>query len=337
MLRPKVIVASSVVLLIAGLIGIQIRHKGQGNHPSTHPPASSARSASLQTSVAPEGSFAPNRVTPAFTDVNDQKAADLMCRYEMEGAIAALHEAQRLSPGNRQVIIASALLASDPDDPWLRKLEESQPNNALPNLIRAALHAKKGDADLAKFKNELETAVDKQPSDLGTRERQTAVLDRLLATPELMKSDYFSLRLEKMFGNQVEQLINGLVSHPTLFGDENATASVAVSLANQFREMSDLDFSMSLAGNYLEQEMLRKVRGTDDYDETGKTVAQRQEELSQILIDYERQVIIFRKHVWEENADPTMRLHFFAKMQSGGEKAAYEWLLRNAAELPQSP
>ena len=307
-----------------------VQRKSPAHKPSSAPPIAPAASGGSNDRSVKRGSEIPT----VASWVKEKSVAELLSSYELDGNLSTLAEAQRLFPDDKRVIQASCLVATSPSDPWLKKLEEIQPDNALPNIIRAALYADVGNPN--GFRTEMEAVMSKKVLNIGARERQAAVLDRLLAQPGLISSKYIVSQLDETFMRQIDKIRLGFSKNPKLFGDEWSSASTAVFLAEKLRGMSDYNFTLGIGANYIEFEMLKNVGGSDAYGDTGMTVAQRQEELKKLLIDSQNRTNVFRKYVLADNADPARRLQFFTRMRADGERAAFKWLWQDTKDLRSS-
>jgi hypothetical protein len=249
---------------------------------------------------------------------------DLLTEFELTGDRTLLVQARKLFPHDKRVIMASCLTATDPKSTWLAELEKTEPDNTLPNLVRAALLAKKG--DIKGFVEEMKKASGKTSLDTMMRDRQAELLDRIIMGKGVLPRSLFGTTDSTFFKN-LEVIYKTYTSNPSLFGDELEAATTSVALATTFRKMSSLGFSYSHYGNFLELGMLEKVPGDVEYGDQGQTVAQRNQELRMRVAAGDRKLEQFHKLITAPDADPILRLQYYARMRSDGEEAALQWLL----------
>jgi hypothetical protein len=261
------------------------------------------------------------QVQPDHAPVTAQR---LLADFLLTANTESLDTARRLFPDHPLVLLQCALTAQRPDSPDLARLEAAEPDNALANLLRAGLYAERG--DLARFKQELQTAMSKSKLGTGARQRQAEMLDLVIAKgirgldPEVY-TGFDSAVFDRLGGAYAAFFRN-----PKLFGDEFTSAEVGVGLAHKLRLMDKSNLSYDMAASQLEIELLRRLNVNDEYGTDGQTIGQR---LAQLRRDLQSQKQMAEKYVqplMSAGGDPVMRLQFFARVRSDGEKAAINWL-----------
>jgi hypothetical protein len=248
----------------------------------------------------------------------------LLADFLLTGNLHSLDSARQLFPDHSLVILQCALTAQRPDSPDLARLEAAEPDNALANLLRAGLYAERG--DLVRFKQELQTAMSKSKLGTSARQRQAEMLDSIIANGMRGLDPKVYTNFDSTVFDRLGGAYTAFFRNPKLFGDEFTSAEVGVGLAHKLRLMDKSNLSYDMAASQLEVELLRRLNVNDEYGTDGQTIGQR---LAQLRTDLQSQKQAAEKYVqplMSAEGDPVMRLQFFARVRSDGEKAAINWL-----------
>jgi len=253
-----------------------------------------------------------------------EKPKILLAEFLMTGDRAFLERARQRFPDDRLILLQSVLLANSPDSSELALLEDIDPENSLPNLIRASLFAESG--DLSRFREELEKAMSKGKLDAGYRQRQALILDHIIADNLRDLDPAVYLGLDKGVVDGFGHAAKALANHPTLFGDNYESAGYAVALAEKLRKMGGGRQSFNLAAGQLEIDVLSRLDPRDEYVVEGKTIGQRIAELERQVPAIRQRIVQYLDPLMSPEGDPVLRLQFFARVRSVGEAEALGWL-----------
>ena len=284
--------------------------------PSGQPGAMGAASKLEKKPFQPIGALGPpgeNRGTPG----------NMIAQFDLTGDPSTLIKAQQAFPNGLEVILASCLTASTPDSEWLAKLQQRQPYNGLPHLIRAELYAEKQNANA--MAEELKMALAKNSFVTGAPQRLEN-MTKLVFSGESSPPKLFIGTSDSVFFHRLGGITKVIEKNPFLFGDETATASAGIELAAQFRRQPDYRFAFSIAANDLEGKMLKLLDANDEYGTDGKTVRERLAEVVADVAKQEHQIQQFRSSLMSDTADPVLKRQFFVWMCTDGDQVAFQWL-----------
>lgn len=323
------IIGFAVVAVLGGALLIFRGTAGWNNVPEHAPEIPpDAKSGAVERASMKGEMEAPDAGTDEGVEEAGGEAADtpqsLLADYLMTGDKAGLDRASQLFPGNRLIMLQRALVADRPDSIDLERLEAKDPNNALPNLLRACLYAEHG--DLTRFKEELEVVMNKDKLVTGHRERQAAILDAIIAkdVSDLDPDIYtgFDEGVFDHFGNAATALLR----NPDLFGDDYDTAGYSVALARKLRSMVGSSLIYDVAAGQMEIDILRRLNPNDEIGAEGQTIGQRLTELEKRVQSGSHTVEKYIQPLMSSDGDPVLRLQFFARVRSDGERRAVDWL-----------
>jgi hypothetical protein len=265
----------------------------------------------------------------ALSDAEIKKSTTpqrLVADYLLTGNVKILTEARRLFPEHPLVLLQCALAAQDPESPDLVSLEAADPDNALASLIRAGLYAEHG--DLARFKEELQTALSKPKLSTSARQRMAEMLDLIISNGMRGLDPEVYTHFDSAVFDRLGGAYTAFFRNPKLFGDEFASAETGVGLAYKLRMMDKSSVSYDMAAGQLEIELLRRLNPNDEYGTEGQTISQRLAELRQRLQSQSHTAEKYIHPLMSPAGDPVLRLQFFARVRSDGEKAALNWLIK---------
>lgn len=251
-------------------------------------------------------------------------AKSLLAEFALNKKSEALQRAQALFPHDPDVILVSCLEATSPDSPWLAALEQMQPGNALPALIRAGLHASQ--RNLKQLAEELKKVLSKGAIELNTKGREAALIDLVLQQPAGLDLRESVGAFDYHYYTLVDQIRQTLTKNPGLFGDDLATADVGLALAEKMRAVDGGTWTHPFMANHLEHELLSELPPDDLYGTGGLTVAARRQVLMQALEQQMSDIKRLGERIWAPTADAGIRLQFFLRLRSEGEQAAVDWL-----------
>lgn len=266
---------------------------------------------------------ASKRVEHSYNEV-PEKAPGMLAGFLLTGDRTILEQAREQFPDHRLVLLQSALLADRPGSRDLALLEELDPENALPNLLRASLFAESG--NLAQFREEMEVAMSKSKLDTGYRQRQALIMDHIIAENLRDLDPDVYLGLDNEVVNRFGHAAKAMANNPRLFGDEYESAGYAVALAEKLRAMGGGRQAYNLAAGQLEIEVLSRLDPRDEYVVEGKSIGERIAELERQVPAIRERMDKYLAPLMSSDGDPLLRLKFFARVRSVGEAQALGWL-----------
>lgn len=255
----------------------------------------------------------------------------LLAEFELTGDLRFL-EAARLKHGkDPRFLMVAALSSESPDSKDLATLEAAQPDNALPNVLRAGMYARTN--NWTKFKEELAQAISKQSLTSSDLERKAAVLDILIADPSRVNHEAVKSKLDEKFFSQVKSIERALQRNTALYGGSAETASIGIGLAMKLRHMGENDFSAGLLSDDIELGLLKRVTQTDPdslYGDSGLTVRQRIAQINADAVN-KKKLSALLASVFQPATDATTRMRFVARVRADGEMSALSWLEKKRA------
>lgn len=258
-------------------------------------------------------------------DTKDPTQKEALARYLRSGKRSDLERARQLYSGDRLIMMQSALAADRPDSPELARLEEADPTNAVPNFIRASLHAESG--NLEGFKEEMKSALSKSKLDTGYRERWAMLFDAMIAEGIQELDPAIYTEFDSGVLDRMESTARALVNNPELFGDKYDTAGYAMAFANKVRAMGGGRHGFGLVAGQLEIDMLRRLDPMDEYGTDGLTIGERLDELNRRVPGLHQRVEGYFDPVMSSSGDPVLRMQFLARVRADGEVRALGWLI----------
>ena len=247
---------------------------------------------------------------------------DLLALFELTGDMRYFEAAKKYHGDDSYFLTAAGLTAKAPNSPALKALEAAQPDNALPNILRAGMYASK--KDWKGMKEEMEQAASKKELTMNTRERKAALLDLLIEDPNLPTSKALMTETDFGFFRQLEAINRALDRNPNIFGGAAETASAGIGLALRLKNMDENNFSTMLVGNGLEIDLLSHVDKSFVYGDTDITVGQRLEQLGAAGVTTKRLGNLYQE-LYKPITDANTQRQFFARVRSDGEIAALQW------------
>ncbi len=257
-------------------------------------------------------------------DYGVSEVEELLAKYLFTKDKTWFKEAMRLYPDDPDVLLEACLIADRPDSPDLENFERLHPNNALPNLIRAGLFARLG--DLNSFKNEFRLALSKSGVSTDEKRRRAILLDYLLANHAQGIDSEVYQGVDPNFHSALSHIYGALSDHPQLFGDEFSTAEMVIKFGQQLRGMEETSLSGELMAIQYEKLLLEKLDSHDLYGTEGQTIGERVSELEQQFMDIGDVVVKYVHPLMDSGGDPALRLRFFTRVHTDGERAAVDWL-----------
>lgn len=284
------------------------------SHASSAPHAAGRHRAASNGTSGPSSSAALGTVT----------AKTLLAEFALNKKSDALQRAQALFPQDPDVILVSCLEATSPDSPWLAMLEQRQPWNAVPHLVRAGLYAQQ--RNLGQLAEELKKVLAKGAIELNSKTREAALIGLVLQQPAGLDVRESIGAFDHNYYTLVDQIRQALTQSPGLFGGELLTADVGLALAAKLRAVDGNTWTHPFMANHLEHELLRGLPPDDLYGTEGMTVAARKQALLAALEQQMSDVQLVGERIWASTANAGMRLQFFLRLRSEGEQAAVDWL-----------
>ena len=251
----------------------------------------------------------------------------LLAGFELTGDMQYLRAAAANHQKDPTYLTLVALAATAPNAEALKRLEAAEPDNALPNLLRAGMYATT--KNWKALKEELELAATKSTISTHTQERRAAMLDLLIESPNMPVERAVMPKTEQFFFQQLGAITQALNEQKALFGDTSATASAGIGLALGLRSMESGEHDLLSANyaNYVEATLLSNVDPSAEYGETGLSVSQRIAQLKAEADEAQRLTQLYDRAA-NAGLDDLTRRRFYARMRADGEVAALEWLGR---------
>lgn len=331
MKKPSLMVLLMVVLAaLAGWLA------GTGGHSSRQesPGGPTVRGATSPGSQAPPSFISNTRHTPDPAESAADRAyaarlaqlplSALLAEYELGGDDRALQAAQAKFGGEVSVMTVAALASGSPDAPALKNLEMADPGNALPNLLRAGMYASK--KDWIRMKEQLEAGASKQELSIRTRERKAAILDAVIANPDLPCTQVLGSRLDAALFQNIGAITSALHESGSRLGQPEDVASLGVGIALQLRQMGlgGSDYCAGILANRLEIDLLSRVGPEVEYGETGRTVGEQITLLKNEASEARRFETLYARVV-DPRTSVLTRRQFFARVRADGELSALAW------------
>lgn len=260
----------------------------------------------------------------------------LLAEYEVTGDARYLEVAKRRNEADPSYLICAALGAKRPDADALKKLEEAQPDNALPNMLRAGMYADK--KDYQAMLKELRLGLQKTDLSLEIPSRTEAILDIFLADVDRATRSTTSSQLDDALFKRLLSVTNALSGNPQLQGSQE-TSSMELELARRLQQMEGQRLSNYLLANSLEGSLLTKLDPNLAYGENGMTVNERMREVGTAGAQDTQRLMLLSNSVFSKDTDAASLTQFFARARADGEIAALNWWgethpLPQGAKLP---
>ena len=263
--------------------------------------------------------------SPRGLDMSKLSAQDLLTQFLVSRDSRLLKAAQERFPEDPKVILQSCLEATDPNSPFLVKLEKLDPQNALPNLIRASLLAKTN--EISDFSDQVNAALSKSSLKTNARERLADVMNYVLANPNGPNALEMLDGFDSNYLLSIRTVALEYIENWPKFGDDLTTAAKGLALASLFRKASTTSLSYDVVSENLELALLRKLPPNTEYGDTGITVEQRMKDVKNTAIYHMDLSQKYVKPLFASGADPALQLQFFTRIRADGEKAAVNWLI----------
>ena len=260
----------------------------------------------------------------------------LIAEYELTGDSRYLEIAKHRSENDPSYLICAALGAKRPDADALKKLEQAQPDNALPNLLRAGMYADK--KDYPAMLDELRLGLQKPGLSLESRSRTEAILDTFLADVSRATQSTTNSRLDQVLFDRMLPVTTALDKNWESLGSSEV-ASMELDLAKRLLQMDGQRLSNYLLANSQEGLLLEKLDPKMAYDENGMTVDDRRREIGTVGAQNAQRLMLLSNSVFSPSTDAASLTQFFARARADGEIAALNWWgethpLPEGAKLP---
>ena len=252
------------------------------------------------------------------------------------GAHDALAELQRRFPDDLRVIQLSVATATDPDSRWLCELEELQPDNFAPNLLRAGLLMKNG--NVLGYLAELEKADGKSTFDIGAGERQREAIDRLLndlaSAREINPGNYIPT-VDQSWMRTMDLVVSEIAKRKRVTGVGENAAEVALSLSDKLQGITDFGARLSQFGLLLENAALKTMPKGALLSDSGGSVADRQNQLAPVFEANFKRMEMLTKVM--NGYDRPLKIQYLIRARADGEAQALLWLEKHMANNVSSP
>lgn len=255
----------------------------------------------------------------------------LLAEYELSGDDRYLESARSRFKNDPSVQIFAALAADSPAAEAIANLERTQPDNAVPNLLRAGMHA--SNKDWEKMREQINAAFSKEKLSLNSRERMANVLDLIISEPRRLSSTSLSFQANGRFNDQVESIVRALTGFPLEFGGSESAANLGIALAEKLRSTGENNYTWSRSmANGIESLMLIGLDPTARYRETEISIEQRVMQLNNEG-KKTRKLGELYSSLFSSSMDSPTRAQFFFRMRADGEMAALNWLMQQSSDL----
>lgn len=251
-------------------------------------------------------------------------ATELLTEFEFTGDKRLLELARRKYPNDPRWLILAALDTNNPDADALKKLEGAQPENALPNILKAGMYAEK--KNWKALAEQLELITAKRGLSLNSRERKEALLDLLLSDPSRSSSVPLTTATEGNFHLKVLSILSAVEKNPQLLGSPQETFAVLIDLAERMRHMDEYGYFNTTIGNgvdYVMVELLSKFGKDTPYGNSGITVNERRNQMRAEKPEMDRLRKLYQEAQYIK--DPSLRAQFYARARADGDFAALNW------------
>lgn len=247
---------------------------------------------------------------------------ELLAEFEMGGDMRFLNAAKKRFGGDPLYLMTAALASKSPDSEALAALEAAQPDNALPNILRAGIYS--GKKNWQEVIKQLQIAAGKKELKLNSRERMEAKLDLFIADPSRATPETLNLKGDLNFFNQMLALGEVVARSPEVLGGTTEAAEVGIDMALRLREMGEHDFTSGIVASSIETTVLMNLDPNASFGDTGMTVGQRLDQLrndGKVLTNY----LAIRREVFNPDTSPSSRAQYFARARADGELTALNW------------
>jgi len=254
--------------------------------------------------------------------INENNLHSLLAEFDLSGDVKFLDAAKKYFSNDSDYMIEAALAARTPDSNALSALEAKQPNNALPNILRAGMYA-----NLKKWKEmykELEIAYGKSELNLNTIKRMESKLDLFIEQPTRANLNTMTLNGDLQFLRSIQSLNAALRYNHHSVGGANNAARYGVDLAERLIDINKDNLINASVSQTLEFDVLRDLDPEIKFDDTGKTVKERLIEIAASIKFSSKYQSIFKK-LFDIHIEPQTRVQFFARARSDGQISALEW------------
>jgi hypothetical protein len=284
----------------------------------------------IATTEKPKASAATAKTNGAGVDKSARResfgeARALLAEFSLTRDEKLLLQAQKQFPNDPKVILVSCLEAKTPDSPYLTLMEAMEPQNPLPNIMRAGMHAAAENLD--GFADELEYIAKKGPLFTDERERRLDMVDVLDAKGATALSAGAISDFDRNYFEKIGYIQGVLMRNPDLINDDlTDTSSVGLELAGKFRNSKEFSLSYQMMASHIEVQMLRRMPNIPENEKASVAAYQKRvaDQFTRTMKDGER----IRELVFAEDSDPELRLQFYQRLSREGEAAAVDWLLK---------
>jgi hypothetical protein len=280
----------------------------------------------------------------SFLDANHRSTGSLLGAFRATGDTNFLKEAMEKAPNDPRVAFAAYWFGTqakydDPASPerrqWLEKLKESDPNNALGNLLSARDYLNVGQPDkaLAELNAASSQSVYRDYSLEFIQDAEEAYRGAGLSEAEAKVVACAELPLPHLA--QLKKLVQGVMDLAGTYrqaGDEasaQAVLQMGLNVGQRLRSGGDQFLIQELVGIAAERIALAGFDPSAPYGSEGQTVKDR---LDQIVQERE-QIKVLGKQV--EGLLPTMSeqdlVTYFERVKTLGETAATRWAVEKYA------
>jgi hypothetical protein len=236
-----------------------------------------------------------------------------------------LAKLQTRFPHDPRVQIVSCFAANSPDSIWLTLLEGTEPDNALPSLLRAGYWASHHNSE--EMAKEVTRALSKKALTTHLRERQIALLNLALSQGNDLLPQSHILALDRGYFDSLTAIRAVLAANPSSFGNEDHRIAMAMELSAKLDQMDGYAAEHTIMSEAIEAALLQGVSIDHSYGSKATTVRQRleqmQTDLRRIGAESEQIGVLILNDV----GDASLRLQYYTRVRDEGQDAATNWLM----------
>jgi hypothetical protein len=273
-----------------------------------------------------------------FLEKNRRSVESLLGALRASGDPELLKEAKEKFPDDPRVQFAAAFKSDTPEErrQWLEKFKESAADNALPNYLLATEHFKAGETDLAL--KEIAAAN-------GKSTFENYLLDFVQNTEEAYRAGGYSEASAKAAAGEgallpeLAQLkaagveLVDLAKKYQQAGDQDsaqAALKMASNLGHRLDGTPQTTLVQELVGMAIERKVLDAMNPGASYGDTGKTVQDQINALTQRRKDIRELTTAFAA-VFPTLSEPEAA-HYFDRIKMYGDFAAAKWVLNRTPQ-----
>jgi hypothetical protein len=277
----------------------------------------------------------------AYLEANHRNAESLLAAARATGDSAYLTEAKERFPNDPRVQFAAIFKSDSPEErrQWLDRLEQTAPDNPLPDYLSALDDLKAGRT--AQGVQELTAAA-------GKTGFQDYALDSIQSAEDAYRSAGYSEADAKLIAavgvalpqlHELKQLSSSIVDLANSYrqAGDSATQQAVLQMALQMGQQLDPSgpggqfLIDNVTGIAIQLDALKAMDPASAYDSSGQTVQNYIDQITQQRATF-RQLITQTENYLCEQKPPEDQIGFLDRAKFQGELAAIQWYLAKTAQ-----